>query len=157
MILALDLAGKLAKAHSAQILELFFIATFALESKAALGLAIPMNQTAANATTEKQAGVTLDPSSWERILCGGGATLSSWRVNASVAVALDPKAALGLAIPDRATAANTTTHTGTGVALGLISWEEKLCKRWATLGHKFSRIDAKAVTVIVIEYFDSEK
>ena len=69
-----------------------------------------MNQTAANATTEKQAGVMLDPSSWERILYGGGATLSSWRVNASVAVALDPKAALGLAIADKATAA---THNNT--------------------------------------------
>ena len=69
MILALYLAGKLAKAHSAQTLGLFFIATFALESKAALGLVIPMNSTVAKKTTNIGAEFVLDASPWDLILC----------------------------------------------------------------------------------------
>ena len=45
-----------------------------------------MNQPVANATTEKQAGVTLDPSSWERILYGGGETPGHMWVNAGTTV-----------------------------------------------------------------------
>ena len=104
----------------------YFIAAVALESKAALGLAIPYKATAENTTIYKRVEVMLDPSALERILCGGGATPGRRWVDAGATVALDPKVALGLAIPNRATAANTTTYTGAGDALGLRSWEQKL-------------------------------
>ena len=69
ILLALDLAGKLAKAHSAQTSGLFIITTFTLESKAALGLVIPMNSKAARKTTNIEAEFVLDASPWDLILC----------------------------------------------------------------------------------------
>ena len=59
---------------------------------------------------------------------GAGQLLAAeWvKAGATVALALDPKVALGLVIPNRATAANTTTYIGAGDALGLRSWERKL-------------------------------
>jgi len=50
VILASDLDGKLAKAHSAQSLDFYFIAAAVLESKAALGLDILENHMAEHAT-----------------------------------------------------------------------------------------------------------
>jgi len=127
VVLDSDLAGNLAKAHIAHCSMLLINTTAAaLESKAALGLPISENPTAENATTDKRVEVMLDPSALERILCGGGATPGRRWVDAGATVALDPKVALGLAIPNRATAANTTTYTGAGDALGLRSWERKL-------------------------------
>jgi len=65
------LAGKLAKAHVAHCSGFYFIVAVALESKAALGLAIPYKATAENTTIYKGSGVVSDPSSWDRKLCRG--------------------------------------------------------------------------------------
>ena len=106
MVLDSDLAGNLAKAHIAHCSMLLINTTAAaLESKAALGLPISENPTAENATTDKRVEDMLDPSALERILCGGGATPGRRWVVAGATVSLDPKVALGLAIPNRATAA----------------------------------------------------
>jgi len=121
----------------------YFVATVALESKAALGLAIPYKATAENTTIYKGSGVVSDPSSWDRKLYGGRG--NSWplvsRIDAAAAVALDFKAALGLAIPNNPMATYTTIDTGPGVVIGLSSSDRRLCRGWSNSWLLVGRID----------------
>ena len=80
----------------------------------------------------------------------GRATHGHQWIHASAVVALEYKATLGLAIPNKAMATNTTKPTGEGAALGLRS-----CG--VSPSHRFSRIDATVMTAVVFEYSDSKK
>jgi len=75
-------------------------AAVALGSKTALGFTIPKNPMVEHTTTNTGAGVALDPSPWDWILCTrwGNTQPSVVKMNITAVAGLGSKAALGLAI-----------------------------------------------------------
>jgi len=72
------------------------------------------------------------------------------------AVALESKAALGLAISYKATEEIATIFKGAGVVSGLSSWDRRVCRGWGNSWQPVGRVDATSAA-IVIEYFDPKK
>ena len=91
-----------------------------------MGFTIPNNPTREQITTNIGAGSALVLIPWDWKLCKGRG--ESWPIiqnNVTVAVALETKAVLGLAIPNKEMGEYLTTDIGEGVVLNLNAWDWK--------------------------------